>query len=274
MVEATDTDERRISSDDLLKLGLPTIHPDTWIAPSETFPGEIVESYYRDANDGYKAANTFRPAQERIAQWYIRVKRLDAVVDMPDGSQKDAMARFWSIDLEKYDQRKKTMVPVGPQFRKEYEIITEFNKVFDAGHDVESLVGKKAMFEFWPKKKMASGRVADNVLIPTSVLEPTYTFDGEVQHFEGRDDYDDDTSTNATSGDNLAGAINSAEADQALAKWYVGQTVEQAQSQVQNMPTELINDHAGDVASGSAAARLISSGLLAQTSDGILGLTS
>jgi len=270
---ADETTERRLSSDELLSLGLPTVDPSTWLTTSEKFPGVIVESYYRDANEAYKEANTFRPKVDRIAQWYIRVQRMDAIVDMPDGSQHPAMVRFWSVDLEKYDERKKAMIPIGPQFKKEYEIITEFNEKFDVGHDVEALVGRKAMFEFWPKKKMSSGRIADNVLLPLEVLNDDYVFTGEIRHFEGRN-YDDDGTSDAVSGENLASAISSVEADDALANWYVGQTVEGAQSKVGELPTALIEAQAGDVASGGAAARLISAGILVQQPDGTLAKAS
>ena len=188
-------DERRI--DNLEDLGIPSIDPSTWIDPSTIFPGEIVHSYFRDAVDAYKAATAFHPQLDRCIQWYVRVKRLDAVVEMPDGSRHDAMARFWGIDVEKYSSRDKKMQGISSRFRKEFEIMTAWTKVFGplaTPDQVNNLEGKKAIFEHYDSVRIGGAKnAARNVLYAKEILDPDYVFDGEVQVFEGKVYEDEDT---------------------------------------------------------------------------------
>ena len=161
-------------------LGGITIDPATWQEPKETFPGEIVESTYRLAPPEYRAATEFRPAiEENIPQWDLRVKRLDAIGVRPDGEQVE-LIRYGGIDLKKWSNAEKAVVPVSSRFPKEHNIIAEWKRVFGTLEPPERLRGVKAMFDYYETKSY--GRVlAKRVLLPVAILTPDYKLAGEVR---------------------------------------------------------------------------------------------
>ena len=161
-----------------------TIDPATWEDPKQTFPGIVVESNYQLASDKYRAATKFRPAiEEDLPQWHVKVQRLDARLVLPDGEQIDAY-RYGGIDLKKYVSQRDgggMMVNISSRFRKEWFIVSEWKRVFAQTQPPEILIGRKAMFDFYPSKAFGGPMPATNVLVPVSILLPDYEFDGEIQ---------------------------------------------------------------------------------------------
>lgn len=174
-----------------------SIDPATWEDPKQTFPGVVEVSHYRYASDEYRAATQFRSAiPDPLPQWDLRVRRLDAVLLLPDGSQVAAF-RYGGIDLKKWVEREHRLVLVSSRFPKEWFIASEWKRVFGQVSPPENLVGRKAIFDFYPTKGFGGSMPARNVLVPVQVLPPDYEFTGETQIIPVREK-GDDGSTPAT----------------------------------------------------------------------------
>ncbi len=185
------------------------IDPATWEDPKQSFPGEIVITEFRMASDKYRAKTEFRPAiTEELPQWDLRVKRLDATRQMLDGSYEDSFY-YGGFDLKKWNVRVNDgaggLVPLSSRYPKEWFITTAYKNVFGTVHPPTVLLGKKAMFDFYPAK--AFGTVtARRVLVPASILAPDFEFTGEKVIFKEREKEDGD----ATEGTDAAVSSNGA----------------------------------------------------------------
>jgi hypothetical protein len=162
--------------------GPPTgINPTGWAEPFETWPAEVVVSEFRLCTDEYMAARTFRPALPRaIWQWALQVKRLDERFQLLDGSAAD-MTKWGGYDLERLNTRATPPIieTINLQSNKEALISNAWIRCFSTIEPPETLIGKKAMFEFYPSKR--TGRnVAKNILLPVTALAPDYVFPGEI----------------------------------------------------------------------------------------------
>ena len=153
--------------------------------PKISFPGLIVVSEYRLASERFKEATDFRPQiTGEIPQWDIAVKRLDAIRQGLDGSQRDALYPYGpsdlrAVSLKKWSAREQALVRFTSRHPREHLMVTEFKRLFGTIEPPEGLVGKLAMFDFWPEKR--AGRVSvRNVLTPTSILPPDYKYVGEI----------------------------------------------------------------------------------------------
>ena len=175
-------DEKVLTSADL---GV-SIEPGTWAEPKQTFPGIVVISRYRLASDDYKKATQFRPAiADPLPQWEFRVERLDARLLLPDGSQAPA-GRYGGVDLKKWSNRENALVAISSAYAKEWFIVSESKRVFGKLEPPDALVGKKAMFDFYPTKTFGGSIPSRNVLVPTELLPPDYEFKGEIQIIQVR----------------------------------------------------------------------------------------
>ena len=163
--------------------GVPGIDPRSWIEPKETFPGRVLVSAYRLCDPKYMEPNQFRTVRlpRQVWQWDLRVERLDAVYQLPDGSQVPVV-RYGGYDLERYNARTGTIDPTNLRSNKEVLIGNAWVGCFTTIEPPESLVGKMADFEFYPSKRIARN-VAKNILLPIKVLAPDWTFTGEKQVF-------------------------------------------------------------------------------------------
>lgn len=159
-------------------LGNITIDPATWVEPKETFPGKVTESTYRLASEEYKAATEFRPAiTDALPQWSVRVERLDLIARRPDGSQ-SPWVYYGGIDLKRWSNREKRIVPVNSRFPKEWFTISAWKAIFGTIHPPEQLVGKFAMFDWYETKSFGSV-LAKRVLVPSLLLPPDYLYPEE-----------------------------------------------------------------------------------------------
>ena len=163
--------------------GVPSIDPRSWIEPKETFPGRVLVSAYRLCDPKYMEPNQFRTVRlpRQIWQWDLRVERLDAVYQLPDGSQVPVV-RYGGYDLERYNARTGTIDPTNLRSNKEVLIGNAWVTCFTTIEPPESLVGKMADFEFYPSKRI-SRNVAKNVLLPIKALPPDWTFVGDKEVF-------------------------------------------------------------------------------------------
>lgn len=163
---------------------VPGIDPRGWIEPKETFPGEVIVSAYRECDPKYMEPNQYRTVKlpRPVWQWDLRVKRLDAVFQLPDGSRADVV-RYGGYDLERWNNRTGEIEPINLRSNKEALMGGAWVQVFGTIEPPESLVGKKALFEFYPSKRVGRN-VAKNILLPlVPALAPDYAFTGEVQVF-------------------------------------------------------------------------------------------
>lgn len=164
--------------------GVPGIDPRGWIEPKETFPGEVIVSCYRECDPKYMEPNPFRATAlpRPVWQWDLRVKRLDAVYQLLDGSRAEVV-RYGGYDLERWNNRTGEIEAVNLRSNKEQQIGNAWVSLYVTVEPPESLLGKKAMFDFYPSKRVSKNNVAKNILLPISVLPPDWTFTGDVQVF-------------------------------------------------------------------------------------------
>ncbi len=162
-----------------------SIDPATWEDPKETFPGIVEVSTKRWASEKYLESKTFwegfNPIGARLPQWDLRVRRLDALFVLPDGEQVPAF-RYGGVDLKKWSNRERKFADLSSRYHKEWYIVSEWKRIFGRVEPPETLVGRMAMFDFYRSKSFpGSSMPSTNVLVPSSLLPPTYTFTGEVR---------------------------------------------------------------------------------------------
>lgn len=178
-----------------------SIDPSTWMEPKESFPGLVLASEYRWCADKYldgvvtRIAGQAHLTQEavlaslkvvnptgvaRIPQWDLRVKRLDAILQLPDGSQADAV-RYGGFDLVKWSNRDNVFVPINPNYGKEAFISGEWKRIAGQTEPPTVLTGKFFEFDYFPSKRFGGSMPAKRVLVPTKILPPTFQYAGEVR---------------------------------------------------------------------------------------------
>lgn len=247
-----------------------SIDPSTWVEPTQEFPGEVVVSCYKWANDKYKAATPFRPQiEEPLPQWDLQVKRLDASLLLPDGSKADAI-RYGGIDLKKYSKQAGGLVPINMGNQKEYFIMGEWKKAFGTIEPPDRLVSMKAMFTLYLSKKFGGPTPSKNVLVPTAVLDPDYTYDGEVQVFQvqAREGDDQGTTPEAEAPTIL---LEESEAWEKLVDVLVGTNADETRKLLQDLPAELrLPKLMAGLATDDAVKRLVDEGWITVAADGTI----
>lgn len=248
------------------------IDPAGWDEPKEEFPGEVTVSVFRLCDEKYMAPTEFRAALPRaIWQWDLRVKRLDAVYQLFDGSRADVI-RYGGYDLERLNNNKaadlarqglpltEAIEPVNLRSNKEAMISNAWKGAFPTQlgavipTDPESarvLEGCKAQFEFYPSKRVGRN-VAKNVLLPITALPPDYSFTGNQQVFiVPRRNEDSDGTTASVS---VPSAVVSAEvAIEQLPTFLNGQNRSNVPAIMNALPPSLRN---GDVVNGLVSGTL------------------
>lgn len=178
-----------------------SIDPSTWVEPKVEFPGKVIVSDYRWANQKYldmvierimrdskytleqvlaSLAQATPGNHPNIPQWNCQVERLDAAFQLPDGSNAPA-TRFGGIDMVQWNNREKRFMAVVAGGGKAPYITGEWKRVFGTIDPPSVLVGRLAEFDFYPSKRFGGPQPAKNVLVPTKVLPPDYVFTGEKQ---------------------------------------------------------------------------------------------
>ena len=253
-----------------------SIDPSTWVEPTQEFPGQVKVSRYKWANDAYKAATPFRPQiTEPLPQWDLQVKRLDASLLLPDGSKADAI-RYGGIDLKKYSKRVGGLVPISAVNAKEYFIMESWKGIAGTIEPPTRLEQMNFMFTLHLSKKFGGPTPSKNVLVPTSVLPPDYTYDGEVQVFQVQaregDSQGDQGPTESSAPTTLLGED---EAWDKLADILVGTNANETAKLLQGLPAEMrLPPIMSGLATDKAVKRLVDEGLLYVQADGTIQLTS
>ena len=248
--------------------GVPGADPRGWIEPKETFPGKVIASAYRLCDEKYMEPNQFRTQRlpRQIWQWDLRIERLDAVYQLPDGSQVPVV-RYGGYDLERFNTRTGEIEPTNLRANKEVLIGGAWVACFGSIEPPEQLVGRMAEFEFYPSKKLQRN-VAKNVLLPLRALTPDYTFVGDKQVFvvtrEAQDARGQESGQAAGVPTQQASTILSAEA--ALA-----QVPSLLHGKNRNNLSELISSLPNDVRRGDIVDGIISGKLIEQLAqDGLI----
>ena len=261
-----------------------TIDPASWEDPKQSFPGIVVESNYQLASAKYRAATTFRPEiTDPLPQWHVKVLRFDARLVLPDGEQVDAY-RYGGYDLKKYVQTRDgggSLVDISSRFRKEWFIGNAWKTIFGQIHPPELLIGKKAMFDFYPTKSFGTGMPSKNVLVPTLVLPPDYTFTGEIQLITVRSREDaEGAPVPEAEGPAAAPPLTTlADEDTALER-IITEFLPRANSKalaaiIQALPAELhVPKLLADLATGKLITRLVEAGRIDVAPDGTISLKS
>jgi len=222
------------------------LDPNALEEPKESFPALVKVSTLRWSDARYNAATSFRqafpfrgaghgPEGNSIQQWDLQLERLDAVYYHEDGSpfqsktggaatQTVPVIVYAGIDLEKMD---KNGVVKGIQKTrgKEPFVLGAWSKVAGAlVPDPSVLVGKMFMVDRFREKEISPTFFAKNIVIPTEVLSPTYTFTGTVLRFKaGREETSDGAvSTAVASG----GAVDKGAAASAIVTFLAAKNID------------------------------------------------
>ena len=272
-----------------------TIDPESWVEPKESFPGKVLVSAYRWSDPKYldgvvgrivkdsagtEQAKSPEQVLEQLAavnpqhvpqipQWDLRVKRLDTILQLPDGSAADAI-RYGGYDLVKWSNRDGSWVQINLNYGKEAFIGGQWKKIAGTTEPPSVLEEKFFNFEWYPNKRFGGSMPAKRVLVPTSVLPPNFTFDGEVNTIVVPDRGDsveaESTQVAATGTATLSGD----EADVALAAFLIANQCDTSNSAgiLTELPAELRGpDVLGGIASGEIVKRLESEGKIAIAAD-------
>ena len=173
--------------------GIPFIplDPTKWAEPKETFFGKLVICHYETTDDAKdKDGRTFtevrnwpRPGQV----WKVQVQRLDAVFVNKVTGEESPITRYQSIDLERYDERKREMVAVMQGNNKANFVIGKWLEAkVPLAPDPSKNQGMIAEWEFL-RSKSFGGNIAKNMLYPIKVLAlpgKDFEFRGDVERVE------------------------------------------------------------------------------------------
>ena len=265
--------------------GVPGIDPRAWIEPKETFPGKVIVSAYRLCDPKYIEPNQFRTVAlpRTIWQWDLRVERLDAVYQLPDGSQVPVV-RYGGYDLERYNSRTGTIEPTNLRSNKEVLIGNAWVMCFTTIEPPESLVGKMAEFEFYPSKRIGRN-VAKNILLPIKALAPDWTFVGDKQVFVvAQEAHDARTGGSDGHVSGITGtttplvtgvSLPMADAERKLPTLLHGKNRNDIAALINGLPNEVRHGELIDgLISGTLIERLVSDGKITLGADGLIVSTS
>jgi hypothetical protein len=202
---AEETDGQTAPQNPFAGEGLPD--PATWEDPKESFPGIIEVSEIIPCTQEYlekfcSVRDITGAAREKIIadsfpRWDLRIKRLDCELQLPDGSRVAAM-RYGGFDLRKWNNQQSALIRLNSRHAKEHMVRTAYQKVFGTIEPPSVLVGKMFMFDFYGTKNIRNFAYT-NVVVPTTVLAPDYTFEGEVRVIIVTRDEDAGTTEDAAS---------------------------------------------------------------------------
>lgn len=276
-----------------------SIDPASWEEPKETFSGLVLVSTYRWSDEKYldgiiarivnDSAGTeqARSAEQvlemlaavnpqhipQIPQWDLRVKKLDTILQLPDGSQADAV-RYGGYDLVVWSNRDNTWQQTNPNIGKAALIGTQWKQIAGTTEPPSVLEGKFFNFEFYPTKRLGgTGMPAKKVLLPTSVLPPNFTYTGEVNTIvvpdrgNGAEAAAENTEAATPGTETLSGEV----ADVALATFLIANSCDTSNAAgiLTELPAELRSPEVlGGIASGEIVKRLESEGKIAIAADG------
>jgi len=275
-----------------------SIDPDSWTEPSQLFPGQVLVSEYRWCSDKYldgvvdrivaqadpklgltreavlqRLADSNPSKEARIPQWDLRVKRLDVILQLPDGSQVDAV-RYGGFDLVKWNRTENTFVAINPNYQKETFISSAWKRIAGTVQPPEVLVGKLFDFEFFPTKRFGGAMPAKRVLVPLRLLAPDYQYTGEVQITQVPDREDSNTNEAATATAPTAQeGISEADAIERLVMEILpGQNINNMGAVVALLPPEVRSHQSiiNGVATGELVKNLAASGRINIAADGAI----
>ena len=275
-----------------------SIDPASWVEPKESFPGQVLVSAYRWSDPKYLDGVVARIVKDSagteqakspeqvleglaavnpdhlpmIPQWDLRVKRLDTILQLPDGSQADAI-RYGGYDLVKWSNRDGAFVQINLNYGKESFIGGQWKKIAGTTEPPSVLEGKFFNFDFYPNKKFGGAMPAKRVLVPTQVLPPNFTYSGEVNTIVVPD-RGDGAEAAAESTESAAPGVSTLtgdKADDALCAFLIANSCDTSNSAgiLTELPAELRGpDVLGGIANGDIVKRLESEGKIAIAADG------
>ena len=291
MVDEAKTDEQAVEGPQGF-----SIDPESWVEPKESFPGKVLVSAYRWSDPKYLDGVVGRIVKDsagteqakspeqvleglaavnpqhipQIPQWDLRVKRLDTILQLPDGSQADAI-RYGGYDLVKWSNRDGAFVQINLNYGKESFIGGQWKKIAGTTEPPSVLEGKFFNFDFYPNKRFGGSMPAKRVLVPTQVLPPNFTYSGEVNTIVVPDRGD-----GAAAAENTESAapgvttLSGDEANAALCAFLIANNCDTSNSAgiLTELPAELRGpDVLGGIANGELVKRLESEGKIAIAAD-------
>lgn len=275
-----------------------SIDPESWVEPKESFPGKVLVSAYRWSDPKYLDGVVGRIVKDsagteqakspeqvlemlaglnpqhvpQIPQWDLRVKRLDTILQLADGSQADAV-RYGGYDLVKWSNRDGSWVQINLNYGKEQFIGSSWKKIAGTTEPPSVLQDKFFNFDFYPNKRFGGSMPAKRVLVPTSILPPNFTFTGEVNTIvvPDRGDAAEAAAESTQSAAPGTATLTGDEADVALAAFLIANQADTGNSAgiLTELPAELRHpDVLGGIANGLIVKRLESEGKIAIAADG------
>lgn len=273
-----------------------SIDPSTWVEPKESFPGFVQVSDYRWCNQKYldgvvtRIAGQARITQEAvldslravnptkvalIPQWDLRVKRLDTILQLPDGQQVDAI-RYGGYDMVKWNNVQNAFVPINPNYGKEAFISGEWKRIAGQTEPPTVLAGKFFSFDWWPAKRFGGSMPAKRVLVPTGVLPPTFEYTGDVRIIQVPDRGDEQSAggTDAATPAATASLLSEEEAiNKLVSEILPGTNSKQAGALLQALTPDMrVNTVMEGVATGTLVKKLAAEGRIVVAADGMISL--
>ena len=251
------------------------LNPDEWVDPTETFPGKVVASAYRMADEKYKEANQFREAiTEDLPQWDLRIERLDA-----EYGSISPVVLYGGVDMKVLDKRSGKLIDVSSKNFKSFTILSAWRAVFGRMDKPEDLVGKFFMFERKETMKIpgfASG-LAKNVILPVSILEDGYVFTGtkQTREFTPKDDQEEEAEGGEDGTRSLVPVLTDEEIKARLAVELDGKEVAGLASVLGTLPPELrTNQTVNRLINGELVKEMEEDGLITVNGSGVIGLAA
>lgn len=180
------------------------LDPTKWEIPTQRFFGRINVCRKVTTDDiKDKEGNTFTelrqwPSPGKVFQ--VEIERHDAVYQLPDGTTAP-VKRYLSLDLHRFNEREHKVVPVAPGDNKVTFTLTKWIAAkIQLEPTPEKNEGLDCEFEFIPTK-MFRGNAAKNILYPIKVMPKGWTYEGEVEVFQVKEQIQDlaeDSGTPAT----------------------------------------------------------------------------
>lgn len=168
------------------------LDPTKWVEPEEKFIGRIVECQYTDTDQSKtKEGVTFTEYQNlprAKRQWKVVVELFDRVYKSSVDGALSPVRRYMTIDLERYDEKKREWVPMAKGNNKAYFTIEKWTaKKLLLHPDPKKWEGAVCEFIYYRSKMFGGGNAAKDIIVPDRLLAMPgveYEYRGEVTEIE------------------------------------------------------------------------------------------
>jgi len=168
------------------------LDPTKWVEPEERVIAKIVECRYTDTDQAKtKEGVTFTDYQNLPRpkrQWKVVIEMYDRVYKSSVDGAISPVKRYMTIDLERYDEKKREWVPMAKGNNKAFFTIEKWSaKKLLLHPDPTKWEGAVCEFVYLRSKMFGGGNAAKDILYPERLLAmpgQEYEYRGEVTEIE------------------------------------------------------------------------------------------